>query len=558
MFRRRNYSGNAHEHEDEPSDFIPIHQIRNHTNTKNDASMSKPSLFAYRYVTKGIIIFRSVVAVVILLCILWGCLIIKIVRDISNDNGNVLPRGLIARPKIERHRFGDRLRQRIKKIELKLEGRSPMLDTDKMESPVLVFTFKRADYFERAMWKLYQNHPAQKYASQNINTQLGHDIGRIVGAPIIISQDGDDPGVKAVIESYREAFEINLGVPLYRIEHYRPPEDKQEKSHVESWDTDPKPYQDLARHYGWALEQTFTSVAYDLDAQHDRHISKPPLPKRVIILEEDIEIATDFFSLMNATADILDSDDTLLAVSGYNDNGKTQHVADPKRLVRSDFFPGLGWMMPRRVWDGVDSHPNTALKSNWAPNGYWDDWIREPSIRLGRQVLRPEVSRTYHFGNIHGVSQNDVQHNINQILLDRVDVQWEKEDLSYLKPEWFAESYWRRVSNAKLVSTESDAKFYIAHSDVRLVYTSLSHFATMALSFDIMTDEKAGMVRTGYEGIVEVRYGKGEFILFLTPPYVEGSSPSNFGKKAWMNLDKTALLQSFGLSESEENWQFSW
>ena len=101
MFRRRNYSGNAHEHEDEPSDFIPIHQIRNHTNTKNDASMSKPSLFAYRYVTKGIIIFRSVVAVVILLCILWGCLIIKIVRDISNDNGNVLPRGLIARPKID-------------------------------------------------------------------------------------------------------------------------------------------------------------------------------------------------------------------------------------------------------------------------------------------------------------------------------------------------------------------------------------------------------------------------------------------------------------------------
>eukprot|EP00984_Skeletonema_dohrnii_P002550 scaffold893_cov110-Skeletonema_dohrnii-CCMP3373.AAC.2 len=555
MFRRR---GNNFGNDDETAmPSYPMYQ----SNKTNNGMMSKPSLFAYRYTTKGVVIFRAIVAVVILLCILWGCLIIKIARDISNDGGgNRLPRGLIARPKIERHRFGNKLRQRIKRLELKLEGKSPMLDVNKMESPVLVFTFKRADYFERAMWKLYENHPAQKYVQQKANLQERHDIGRIIGAPIIISQDGDDPEVKAVIEAYREAFEINLGIPLYRIEHYRPPEDKQEEIQVDSWDVDPKPYQDLARHYGWALEQTFSGAAYDLDTQHDRHISKPPLPQRVVILEEDIEIATDFFSLMNATADILDSDDTLLAVSGYNDNGKTQHVADSKRLVRSDFFPGLGWMMPRRVWDGVESHPNTALKSNWAPNGYWDDWIREPNIRLGRQVLRPEVSRTFHFGNIHGVSQNDIEHNLNQILLDRVGVQWEKEDLSYLKPEWFAESYWRRVSNAKLVSTEADAKFYIAHSDVRLVYNSLSHFETLAFNFDIMADEKAGIVRTGYEGIVEVRYGKGEFILFLTPPYVsEGSPPSTFGKKAWTNVDKTTLLQSFGLSiPSEEDWQVNW
>lgn len=543
--------GNDLVNSDEPSEFIPVHQTHDR--------MPKPSMFAFKYATKNIIIFRSVVAVVILLCIIWGCMIIKIARDISNDGGNYRPRGLVVRPKIERHRFGNKLRQRIKRLELRLEGETHMLDIDKMESPVLVFTFKRADYFERAMWKLYQNHPAQKYAAQEANLQDRHDIGRIIGAPIIISQDGDDPEVKAVIEAYRDAFEINLGVPLYRIEHNRPPEDNQEE--VNSWDIDPKPYKDLAKHYGWALEQTFSGAVYDLDTQHDRKIiTQPPLPKRVVILEEDIEIATDFFSLMNATADVLDSDDTLLAVSGYNDNGKTQHVSDPKRLVRSDFFPGLGWMMPRRVWDGDDSHPNTALKSNWAPNGYWDDWIREPDVRRGRQVLRPEVSRTFHFGNIHGVSQNDVEHNINQILLDRVDVQWEKEDLLYLKPDLFAESYWRRVSNAKLVSSEADAKFYIAHGDVRLVYTSLYDFETLALNFDITKDEKAGIARTGYEGIVEVRYGRGEFIIFLTPPYVsEGSIPLTFGKKAWMNLDKTALLQSFGLSTpSEEDWQWNY
>ncbi|KAK1744834.1 alpha-1,3-mannosyl-glycoprotein 2-beta-N-acetylglucosaminyltransferase [Skeletonema marinoi] len=311
-----------------------------------------------------------------------------------------------------------------------------MLDVNQMESPVLVFTFKRADYFERAMWKLYENHPAQKYVQQKANLQERHDIGRTIGAPIIISQDGDDPDVKAVIEAYREAFEINL--------------DKQEEVQIDSWDIDPKPYQDLARHYGWALEQTFSARSTHLKTTTSAESS---------ILEEDIEIATDFFSLMNATADMLDSDDTLLAVSGYNDNGKTQHVADSKRLVRSDFFPGLGWMMPRRVWDGVESHPNTALKNNWAPNGF-------------------------------GMTG---YHDLNQILLDRVGVQWEKEDLSYLKPE----------------------------CDVRLVYNSLSHFETLAFNFDIMADEKAGI--------------------------------------AWTNVDKTTLLQSFGLSiPSEEDWQMNW
>lgn len=553
-FRRRGNVGN----EDETLTFSPV--VYQSNKTKN--GMPKPSLFvAFRSTVMGIFIFRAVVATVILLCVLWGCLIIKIATDISNDEENHFPRGLIVRPKIANnagHRFGNRLRRTIKKLELRLEGKTLMLDINQMESPVLVFTFKRADYFERAMWKLFEHHPAQKYVQQKANLQERQDVGRIIGAPIIISQDGDDPEVKAVIDAYREAFEINLGIPMYRIEHYRPPEDKQDEVKVDTWDVDPKPYQDLAKHYGWALGQTFSGAAYDLDTQHDRHFSKPPLPKRVVILEEDIAIGVDFFSLMNATADLLDSDETLLAVSGYNDNGKSHHVADPKRLVRSDFFPGLGWMISRHVWDGVESHPNTALKSSWAPNGYWDDWIREPDIRLGRQVIRPEVSRTYHFGNIHGVSQNDVEHNLNQILLNRDDVQWEKEDLSYLKPAWFAESYWSRVSNAKPVSTEADAKYYIAHSDVRLVYTSFVHFKSLAFNFDIMADEKAGIVRTGYEGVVEVRYGKGEFILFLTPPYVgEGSLPSSFGKKAWMSLDKTALLQAFGLTiTSEQDWQW--
>lgn len=62
---------------------------------------------------------------------------------------------------------------------------------------------------------------------------------------------------------------------------------------------------------------------------------------------------------------------------------------DNTALFRSDFFPGLGWMLPRRVWE--------ELSPNW-PDAYWDDWLRDPDRRRGRQFIRPEVCRTYHFG----------------------------------------------------------------------------------------------------------------------------------------------------------------
>ncbi|CAN0418559.1 unnamed protein product, partial [Ectocarpus sp. 13 AM-2016] len=47
---------------------------------------------------------------------------------------------------------------------------------------------------------------------------------------------------------------------------------------------------------------------------------------KVIILEEDLEIAPDFFEYFSAMAPLLDSDETLMAVSAWNDNGQAAHV----------------------------------------------------------------------------------------------------------------------------------------------------------------------------------------------------------------------------------------
>ena len=149
-------------------------------------------------------------------------------------------------------------------------------------------------------------------------------------------------------------------------------------------------YKALAKHFGWALTQVFDgSLPGDYKPSYPDYHPKFPQPERVIILEEDIKVAPDFFSYMAATAKLLDADPTLYAVSAFNDNGHLVQE-DSDRLLRSDFFPGLGWMMSRALW-------KDEFEAKW-PNGFWDDWMREPVQRKGRQVIRREVSRTYHFG----------------------------------------------------------------------------------------------------------------------------------------------------------------
>ncbi|KAK4491493.1 hypothetical protein RD792_002243, partial [Penstemon davidsonii] len=68
-------------------------------------------------------------------------------------------------------------------------------------------------------------------------------------------------------------------------------------------------------------------------------------------IAHDMEIAPDFFDYFEAGAALLDSDKSIMAISSWNDNGQRQFVYDPYVLYRSDFFPGLGWMLSKSTWD---------------------------------------------------------------------------------------------------------------------------------------------------------------------------------------------------------------
>lgn len=141
-----------------------------------------------------------------------------------------------------------------------------------------------------------------------------------------------------------------------------------------------KGYYKIARHYGWALNTTFQK-GYDY----------------LIIVEDDLNVAPDFFDYFLGTHILLKNDPSLWCISAWNDNGKESLIDSTRNdlLYRSDFFPGLGWMLTKELW--------SELSVKW-PKSFWDDWIREPIQRNDRVCIRPEIPRTRTFGKV-GVSK---------------------------------------------------------------------------------------------------------------------------------------------------------
>jgi hypothetical protein len=207
------------------------------------------------------------------------------------------------------------------------------------DTPLLMICFQRADYLERSLGAILANHPGNG------------------GVPIVVSQDGSNADVIRVVQNFKAKMnKFDPSVAVVHMQHQQGGGDG---------------YHKLAQHYGWALNQVFTKLT--------ELAPGTPQPARVIIMEEDLEVAPDFFDYFAATSPLLDDpSENLLAVSAWNDNGQEPHVKDSRAIFRSSFFPGLGWMINRKIW--------TELSSKW-PQGYWDDWLREPAQQVSSYRL---------------------------------------------------------------------------------------------------------------------------------------------------------------------------
>jgi hypothetical protein len=88
--------------------------------------------------------------------------------------------------------------------------------------------------------------------------------------------------------------------------------------------------------------------------------------------------------------------------------------------------------------------------------------------------------------------------------------------VEYLVEKGYEATYANTVQSSFLVSNVRDALEEVLSKNVRLEYDSLDQFKQLATELHLMNDEKAGVPRTSFNGIVETR-PHGNHFLFLTP-----------------------------------------
>jgi len=313
--------------------------------------------------------------------------------------------------------------------------------------------------------------------AEALNRSLTYVFRHLNGAPIdvIISQDADDSHVSNIIRDFNHLHNLTHIQHKDRI----PPHDLKAGEIVG--------YYYISQHYSFALSYVFKQ-GYDY----------------VIILEEDLEIAPDFFSYFLKTRELLDKDKTLYCVSAWNDNGRNSLVRNKEQLYRTDIFPGLGWMMSKELW--------LELGSRW-PDAYWDDWLREPSQRQGRSCIFPEISRTYTFGLKDGISQGQfAEQYLKPIVLNDEYIDWFSIDLSFLLKQNYDTDFIELLQTTRTVSQKevdnyNDENLYIE-------FKKGAH-AAICRHFGLMPDEKSGLLRTSYSNVV--MFWRGTNRIFLAP-----------------------------------------
>mmetsp|Transcript_32694 Transcript_32694/g.53013 ORF Transcript_32694/g.53013 Transcript_32694/m.53013 type:complete len:515 (+) Transcript_32694:79-1623(+) len=199
---------------------------------------------------------------------------------------------------------------------------------------ILLLAYNRPPFLKRTLYSLLKLSGIGKYE-------------------LHVSQDGFHEGVAAVAKEYGDQI----------FHRQKPRLDSSMPGHVH-----------IAVHYKDALDYLF----------FERHLS------RVILVEDDMIFSPDFLSFFEQTAPLLDQDPSIWCISSWNDNGFKSMVDDNKRLFRTSYFPGLGWMLKKSLWEELSPH---------FPRKHWDHWMRISTTNKGRDCVVPEISRNFNIGD---------------------------------------------------------------------------------------------------------------------------------------------------------------
>ncbi|RKP19475.1 glycosyl transferase [Rozella allomycis CSF55] len=267
-----------------------------------------------------------------------------------------------------------------------------------------------------------------------------------------------------------------------------------------------KPYYAISFHYKYALKRLFGTNDYE----------------QVIIVEDDFEFSPDFLSYFRAMLPILVKDKSLYCVSSWNDNGKNELINDERKLIvlvkllgrvfRTDFFPGLGWMMTRELWNEIEG--------KW-PAAFWDDWLREPENRNSRQCIVPEVSRTSNFGKIGTSNGQFYDSHIRHVVKQDGFYDFEANNWDYLGDrERYNQDFLKQVYEYSTKSSLESVKKNFERGNYRIEYADFNEFQNLARTFGLMSDIKGGIPRMSFEGIVTLKYRK-QNTVYLAPKRID-------------------------------------
>lgn len=148
----------------------------------------------------------------------------------------------------------------------------------------------------------------------------------------------------------------------------------------------PRALELIADHFYAVLERALCS-------EHQAH-------SHAILIEDDLLPAPDFLTLFRAAAPLLALDSSLWCVSAWNDNGMARARPPVAELARTDFFPGLGWMISASEWRGTLRQPWAAASAagSGPMSTGWDYWLRFSGLIDGRGCVFPLTARTRHIG----------------------------------------------------------------------------------------------------------------------------------------------------------------
>jgi alpha-1,3-mannosyl-glycoprotein beta-1,2-N-acetylglucosaminyltransferase len=317
------------------------------------------------------------------------------------------------------------------------DGKVPLQFFGNRKVAVVVLCYNRPEYLNRTLKNILQYKPSH--------------------IPLFVSQDGDHEGVKELANTvFRE--------DVYYIQnHPRATPPKHFKGNPG--------YAYISQHYQFVFSRLFDEYGFE----------------KVILLEDDMEIAPDFFDYFDHFGKVLERDTTVYCVSAWNDVGQERFVRDATAFRRTSYFPGLGWMLQRSLWQD-------ELRAKW-PTAYWDDWMREDEQRRGRDCIYPEVSRSRKLMN--GLS--DTQLKLNELSLNFSDISL----MNILPRRW----------NTSLYTIFNTTEYYISFPNVTSVdsenvvirYTGVDHLKSLLKSFGVDVLIRGSNFPTSYDGAVFFR-----------------------------------------------------